>query len=271
VSSEKRGQIPFTAAELLAAVERSPALVAVHDRAGWCALYAADGQINDPVGSRPHQGREAIERFYDTFIAPNQIRFNVDHDRVCGMSVMRDLTIRTTMSTGVALSVPMHLRYDLVEEAGALKIRRLYAHWELPVMVLQLLKAGLLGLWTAIKLGPQLIRNQGIGGVLGFMRGFFGHGRAGKRAAIAFLEAAGRVDATAMARLLAPGARLELPFGTAVELPALASALRDVQWRKVIGAGDYVTATVQFGTQRGVALFGFERDPRKISSVQVFV
>ncbi|MGH8458826.1 MAG: ketosteroid isomerase family protein, partial [Nevskiales bacterium] len=153
----------YSSTDLIAAVKQSPALVAVHDRARWCGLYAADGQVNDPVGSRPHQGRAAIERFYDTFIAPNTIVFHVEQDIVCGMSVMRDLNIQTTMSTGVTLSVPMHLRYDLAEEGGVLKIRRLYAHWELPFMISQLLKTGLKGIWTSIKLGPQLIANQGFG------------------------------------------------------------------------------------------------------------
>src|SRR5690349_8133285 len=111
---------------LVAYVAQSPKLCAAHDRAGWVGLFAADAEVNDPIGSRPHAGREAIERFYDTFIAPNHLSFAVEHDVVCGMTVMRDLDIRTTMSTGLQLSVPMHLRYELVEQQGELKIRRLY-------------------------------------------------------------------------------------------------------------------------------------------------
>src|SRR5688572_30013235 len=109
---------------LLAYVARSPKLCAAHDRAGWCGLFAADAEVDDPVGSRPHRGREAIERFYDTFIAPNALTFSVEHDIVCGMSVMRDLNILSVMSTGLRVTVPMHLRYDLVDDSGALKLAR---------------------------------------------------------------------------------------------------------------------------------------------------
>ena len=70
-----------TVAELLAAVGRSPAAVAVHDRAAWVGLFSDGARVNDPVGSRPHVGRAAIEKFYDTFIAPNTITFHVNAGR----------------------------------------------------------------------------------------------------------------------------------------------------------------------------------------------
>lgn len=113
-----------TAAELLATVEASPRAVAAHDRAAWVGLFADSASVEDPVGSRPHIGRAAIERFYETFIAPNGIAFDVEHDVVSGMTVFRDLSIATTMSTGVTLHVPMHLRYDLSEVDGELKVQR---------------------------------------------------------------------------------------------------------------------------------------------------
>ncbi len=260
-----------TPEQLIAAVKQSPALVAVHDRARWCDLYAADGEVNDPVGSRPHRGRAAIERFYDTFIAPNTIVFHVEQDLVCGMTVMRDLSIQTTMPTGVTLNVPMHLRYDLIKEGGTLKIRRLYAHWELPFMISQLLKTGLRGVWTSIKLGPQLIANQGLGGLLGFMHGFRGVGRAGKRIAETFLSAANPGDGTYTASLLAHDCALSFSTRHSLTPAAFADLVHHAQFRKWIAAGRYVTATVQIGDQRGVALCRFDQDGRRISQVQVFI
>lgn len=265
----------FKPEALLAAVQQSPILVAAHDRAAWCSLYAAGGQVNDPVGSRPHTGRAAIERFYDTFIAPNTISFDVHHDMVCGMSVMRDLTIETVMSTGVKLHVPMHLRYDLVEEAGRLKIQRLYAHWELLPMILQLLGTGLKGLWTAIKLGPQLILSQGIGGVIGFMRGFLGVGRRGKRTAEAFLTALRDGNSAAAQLQLEAGATLHWPFGKPQTLAQFLSNAPGLERGKVIAAGHYVTATVKWRTDnvesRGVMLFEFRASRDRIAAVQLFV
>lgn len=239
----------FSDAQKLAFVTQSPVLCAAHDRAGWVGLFARDGQINDPVGSRPHEGRQAIEKFYDTFIAPNQIAFDVEHDIVSGMSVMRDLTLTSTMATGLAIPVPMHLRYDLVQDNGTLKIHRLYAHWELPVLLLKQL-GSVMGWITAMQLTPSLLRHQGFGGLMGFMRGLFGRGRAGRKAAEAFLAAASRGD-PASAALLSQ------------------TDLRGVRWRKVLAAGDYVTVTVEAGTRRGVARFAFARSAREISGVEL--
>lgn len=255
---------------LLAAVAQSPKLVAAHDRAGWCGLFASDGQVNDPVGSRPHEGRVAIENFYDTFIAPNALSFSVEHDIVCGMSVMRDLSIISVMSTGLRISVPMHLRYDLVDEGGALKIRRLYAHWELPILLAAQMSS-IKGWLTSLQLTPRLLRYQGVAGLAGFMRGLGGHGRAGKHTVETFLAAMSRSDAAAAEACLAPGCTLEVPLGTRVAVPELAAGLRGLTFRKLIGAGDYASATVQIGPRRGVAVCRFDGSPRQISSVQIFV
>ena len=261
--------------QLLAAVQQSPILVAKHDRAAWCSLYAVDGQVNDPVGSRPHTGRAAIERFYDTFIAPNTITFDVHQDIVCGMSVMRDLTIETVMSTGVKLHVPMHLRYDLVEESGQLKIHRLYAHWELLPMILQLLGTGLKGWWTAIKLGPQLILNQGIGGVIGFMRGFLGVGGRGKRLAAAFLAALRDGDSTAAQSRLEAGAELHWPFGKPQTLVEFQANARRLEWSKIIAAGHFVTVSVKVRAGNielsGVMLFELRASGDRIAAAKMYV
>jgi hypothetical protein len=251
-------------------VAQSPKLCAAHDRAGWVGLFAADGQVNDPVGSRPHEGREAIERFYDTFIAPNQLSFAVDNDVVCGMTVMRDLHINTTMSTGVRLSVPMHLRYELVEEAGTLKIRRLYAHWELGEMLRQQMST-LNGIWTSFQLTPRLLRHQGFAGLFGLMRGLSGNGRAGKATASTFLAALAAGNATAAGAFLAEGCTIETPPGTPVGLTELAAGARGLEWRKLIGAGNFASATIHWGPRRGVALFRFDQRPDRVSSLQIFV
>lgn len=259
-----------SAADVLTAVQASPVAVAAHDRAAWVGLFADDGQVNDPVGSHPHEGRAAIERFYDTFIAPNTIAFHVERDIVCGMSVMRDLTIETTMSTGASIRVPMHLRYDLVDESGALKIRRLYAHWELTPMVVQMLGSGAKGVGAALRLGPQMLRHQGLVGMFGFMRGFAGVGSAGKRRAEAFLGALGHGDVAAAQAGLATGATLEWPFGNAVTVEHFAAKARGLRASKLLAAGRSVTATLALADGTcGVALIQFA--DRHISKVQIFI
>lgn len=260
----------FSDEQKLAHVRQSPVLCAAHDRAGWLNLFAADAEVNDPIGSRPHAGREAIERFYDTFIAPNHLAFDVAHDIVCGMTVMRDLHIESTMSTGVRLSVPMHLRYELVDEGGRLKIRRLYAHWELGAMLRQQM-GSLNGLWTSFLQTPRLLRHQGFGGLFGFFRGLLGHGRAGKATAATFLSALAAGNVAAAGAFLEEGASIELPPGTTVTLEQLAGGTRAVRWQKMIGAGNFASASLQLGSRPGVALFRFDRGPQKVSALQLFV
>jgi hypothetical protein len=259
------------AVELIAHVSKSPEAVGRHDRATWVGLFARNGQINDPVGSSPHEGHEAIQRFYDTFIAPNTIQFGVEHDVVCGKSVFRDLTIQITMATGVVLQVPMHLRYDLVNEGTQLKIRTLYAHWELPGMILQLLKKGTKGIMTSIMLGPNLIKHQGIGGVIGFMKGFLGVHAGGKKTVQGFLNALNTANAAAMERYLDPNAHLEMPPGVSRSFEEVTQGMRGISWGKMLASGRTVTVSVSLADgRRGIALFEFERGS-KITTAQLFV
>lgn len=233
-------------------INKSPAAVAIHDKAAWLGLFANGCLVNDPVGSKPHMGREEIGHFYDSFIAPNQINFDVDKDSVCGMMVMRDLIIETTMSTGLRVDVPTHIRYELVEEAGELKIEHLYAHWELMPMVLQTLKQGVLGLVTYGKLTLHMIRCQGLGGVLGFMRGFRGVGKRGKLRAEEWLTAISQGDSVNARELVAAGAELHLPNAEHCGLDAIAEKMQGLHWRKLTAAGNTVTATITLGEQQGV-------------------
>ena len=134
--------------DCLRLVERSPAAVRAHDKQAWLALFAIHHVVEDPVGSTPHRtgvpgnrgrqrGAAPLSRFYDTFIAANDIRFHVDRNIVCGLHVVRDLTIEIAMSPQVTVHVPMHLLYELTEEGGELRISRLAAHWELWPMLRQ--------------------------------------------------------------------------------------------------------------------------------------
>ncbi len=210
-------------------------------------LYARAGVVNDPVGSRPHRGRDAIERFYDTFIAPNTINFHVENDIVAGMTVVRDLSLETIMSTGATVDVPMHLRYDLVDEDGALKIARLAAHWELGPMIGQLLRTGTKGLAASMKLTPQLVAHQGLSGIVGFMGGLRGVGRKGKHLAADALAAASRGDG-----------------------PAVHEPLRGATFRKFIVAGRTVSATTEFISGGGVVFVEFKADSLDIDSITTF-
>jgi SnoaL-like domain len=243
--------------------------VAAHDRAAWLDIFATDAAVNDPVGSRPHVGPVAIGRFYDTFIGPNEITFAVDHDIVCGTTVVRDLVVHTRMSTGALMRIPMHLRYELGEQDGQLRVRGLFAHWELPAMVVQLAAAGVPGLRACAVLTPQLLGNQGLSGALGFAQGFVRVGRRAKRTTTQVLTALARYDEVGVHRLLAD-AVVQAPTGGPSTAAALLKSVPDLHWSKMLAAGRTVTVSIDSGGAPGVALFEFDAFGRRIERARIY-
>lgn len=260
-----------TAADLLATVHASPRAVAAHDKAGWVGLFTPDAVVNDPVGSTPHRGPAAIDRFYDTFIAPNTIVFHVDRDLVADSTVVRDLSIEITMSTGATVAVPMHLRYDLAETGDRLRITRLAAHWELAPMVLRLLRTGLPGLGAGAVLGLRLIRNQGPGGALGMAKALTGVGRAGKSVVSRLLAAAADTDLAGVRELLGDRAEISLPAGHRVSVEEFTNRARNIGWDKMLAAGRWVTTSIEMGSARGVAMIEFASGSLHIIRIEIFL
>jgi hypothetical protein len=237
---------------LLAAVERSPQAAAAHDRAGWVALFTADGRVEDPVGSRPHVGQEQIGRFYDTFIAPRDIKFHRDLDIVFDTVVLRDVELEVAMGPAVTMYIPAFLRYDLRDTNGEWRIGELRAYWELPAMMLQFLRTGSRAVLPALQLSGCLLTNQRLRGTTGFMTGFRRVGARHKKLAVAFLGAAARQDRVAAARALSPGATITLGDHDALDLSELVEQLTGAGSTKMIGAGPTVTMSVNSGHGRGI-------------------
>ncbi len=174
--------------EALDTIEASPRFVGEHDKSAWLDLFASAGVVEDPVGVAPsrrgariRRGEDEVSRFYETFIADNAIRFEVERDIVAGDEVIRDVAIHTTLATGLSIVVPAILRYTLTQEDGATKIARLEAHWELPRMSKQILSKGPKGLRTMMRTSWTMLRRQGARGLMnyskGMVRGIFGRGR----------------------------------------------------------------------------------------------
>lgn len=255
---------------MLACAAASPEAVAAHDRATWLALFAEDAEIHDPVGSRAHAGPDAIARFYDTFIAPNTIHFEVAHELACGDTVARDVIIHTRMPTGLALGVPAHIRYELTGSENALRVRRLCAHWELAQMIGQTMRAGMKGLRSHAGLSGHMLRNQGFGGMLGFMRGFGGVGNRGKTRAESCLRALRDGHRTELQQHLGAACRIQRPDQPAVSPKELADGIRGLFWEKLIAAGDCVTASIRIGERRGIALFQF-KSLRQIEQLRLYI
>lgn len=265
----------------LALVERSPALVLAQDKAGWLALFADGAAVEDPVGSAPNvrgarrsaAGEDDLGRFYDTFIAGNEIRFEVRGDWVAGAEVARDVLIHTRLASGLRLTVPAHLLYE-VDFAGAEpRLRRMRAVWDLRQRTRGALGAGWLGLRTLIDMSVRMLSVQGLGGTLRYSRGMFvGIFGAGTRAAVALARAVAASDAAAVEALFAPGARVELPVGTPLQPSGLAAALGgELHIEPATAAGWLTSFRFEAGKgRRGLCFLEFDPGSRRIAQARFF-
>lgn len=238
--------------DLLAAVERSPQAAGAHDRAGWVGLFTRDGRVEDPVGSRPHVGHEAIGRFFDTFIAPRDITFHRDLDIVFGRVVLRDLELEVAMGSAVTMYIPAFLRYDLREVNGDWQIDQLRAYWELPAMMLQFLRTGTRAAAPALQLSRGLLGNQGVGGTAGFVTGFRRAGARHKKLVETFLQAVVRGDKAAAMGTLSATAAITLGDDDPLDMAELVEQLSGARWQKTIGAGSTVTVSLLSDHGRGI-------------------
>lgn len=276
------------AAALLAQVEKSPAAVAIHDKQSWMSIFAQYHIVEDPVGSRPHvsgiydsveghRGNGPLSRFFDTFIAPNKISFDVRRDIVCANHVVRDLTIHIQMSDRIHAQVPMHLLYELIQEHGEWKIVRLAAHWELMPMIFQLLGKGPACFGVLGALTVRMFKLQGIRGMLGFSRAALNIGRAGKKAAGQFEQAFNTQKLSDLMQVFASDADVvHWPMGEKPINPSrlLEAKTARLSLTKVMSAGDTVTASMALTegdiTREGVAIFEFNRRLKKIAAVRLY-
>lgn len=277
------------AAQLLAQVEKSPAAVAVHDKNAWLSIFAQYHIVEDPVGSTPHiggiydaksamRGNGALSRFFDTFIAPNRIRFEVAQDIVCDNHVVRDLTIHITMSDKVQVQVPMHLLYELTQERGEWKIVRLAAHWELMPMLSQLFGKGLAALPVMSALTVRMLKLQGLSGMLGFSKAVMNIGSTGKHGLTRFAAAFNRRSLSDLMAVCDNDAQIiSWPNG---EVSCSPSQLFDTipgeleLSHKILAAGDVITASAVWqrdGQQMsGVVIAGFNRKTGKITALRCY-
>lgn len=265
----------------LACVEGSPAAVAVHDKPEWLSLFADCAVVEDPVGSKPqinmldHNGQSPLSRFYETFIAANDIRFHVDHDVVCAGAVVRDLDIEIQMSDKVSVRVPMHLLYELTSEGGEIRIKRLAAHWELGPMLRQQMRYGLASAVVGVHSFWRMLKNMGLSGVQGFAQARETVGNVGKERAQAFVTAFNAKNEKALAALFAAEGMVAWPYGHDCDVDGWKLPEGLLRIEKLLSAGRVTTATVYYQQgeqqQRGVALFQFDRQQLLLRRVQFFI
>jgi hypothetical protein len=268
-------------AALAALVRRSPELVLAQDRDGWLGLFADDGVVEDPVGSAPHARRPGagadcpLARFWATFIAGNRIAFDVHGDFAGEDEMLRDVTIRTRLSTGQDLRVPAYLLYQATPTPAGLRIARLRAIWDVRANVRDTLLGDRRGLVTLGAMGARLLRNQGLRGSLGYsrglVRGIFGRGPARLEALARRVRAAEDV-----ADVFEPRAAVELPAGKPSAVDAWLAAVGPeaaLSFERPLAAGWLTAARFALRgaeTAAGVAVSEFEPATARIRRLRFF-
>lgn len=277
----------FSKQQCLDLVLKSPEAVGAHNKAAWLSIFARYNIVEDPVGSTAHlsgvydagmaqRGFGPLSRFYDTFIAPMQITFHVERDVVCGLSVVRDLTIEIQMSDRVTVYVPMHLLYELTDQQGVLKIQRLAAHWELAPMLRRQMAFGWAGLVVGNTAGLRMLKNLGLSGTINFMRALKTIGPRGKDRVEAFIGCLFG-DEQALLALFHEGERFQvfLPSGEELDLGQLRQGKPTITTAKMLAAGNFITVScclaLAGNNYSGVAFFEFNMRSGLIARVQWYL
>jgi hypothetical protein len=169
---------------MLATAKASPQAVEAHDRQAWLELFTDNAQIEDPVGAPrlQRQGRfdPIFSRFYDTFIASTQIQFIGHGDYIAGSTILRDVDIRTDISTECGVTVPAFVSYDIEAVSEGPRIAALRAYWELSSNVTQLAAHPLTCAGPSLALSQRMLRELGASYSLGYSKALVSVGSKGQ-------------------------------------------------------------------------------------------
>jgi len=199
----------------------SPEIANRHDEAAWLALYTDDAVVEDPFGTpacqrgartRGRGGRDDLERFYATVIAPASIHVEERLDVVVGDTVVRDVVLHVVLAGGGRASIPAFLEYDLDGSSDALRVRRMRAYWDARRNGRAMMAQGVRGKLTSLLSVARLVRHFGRDGtrryVAGTKRGIRREGPEIVRGLVSALAAG---DRAALQTLVTGDAILVLP------------------------------------------------------------
>ena len=113
---------------ILRTIERYQTTFSADDREGWLALFTEDAVVEDPVGSEPHAGREAIAAFWDGVHARTErgtVRMT-QGPAVCGLEAAWAFELDVTLRGGRRSLVEI-IDHGTFSADG--RIRRIRAFW----------------------------------------------------------------------------------------------------------------------------------------------
>lgn len=257
----------FTRDEILELAQRSPQCVRAHDRDGWLDLFSDDAAIEDPVGSpAAPKSTGVLARFWDAFIQPNEISFDVSADYTFANATLRDALIHTVTPSGVSVDVEAYLEYRITVRAGVRKVERMRAFWSLRKMVLFVMKSGPRAWFAMTGLFANMIRHLGIRWVARYLASLWRTvGERGAHTVNAIAKALNDRDEARLATIFASNAAIEragtlfrpedlvnsLAPGSTIAIEAPVVAGYHCAFRYVVSAPDAAPA-------RGIGILSFD-------------
>jgi hypothetical protein len=137
-------------------------------------------------------------------------------------------------------------------------------------MVAQFARSGLAAIPAGVALTRSLLRNQGLGGAVGFLAGFRGVGRRGRRVLADLLDVACAGDEVAARGRLGDQVPVTLGADHRLSTSELVGRLAGGRTSKVLAAGNTVAARVDLGGRRSVVIAEMTPAPLSISRIRVY-
>jgi hypothetical protein len=259
--------------QVLALVRRSPELVRAHDRTGWLGLFGTDGVIEDPVGSPPARVADgSLARFWDTFIGPNEVEFEVHRDCQVGHAVFRDVIVHTRIARTVKVDVPAYLLYEVAEDGRS--VARMSAHWPLSSLSLSALEMGPAAWIQMTRLFVRMIQVMGPRWVGGYLSALWdGIGARGPRTLAQLCAAVEARDPSGIASLFTDEharASLGAQDRSAGQLLELLPADSGFAVRDAVSAGWRTAFRFTSRDASGLGLAEFASGSKRISRLRLF-
>jgi steroid delta-isomerase len=115
--------------QVRAAVDAYAAAYRNNDRDAFLDVFADDGVIIDPVGTPPHEGREARGAFWDTVHQlTERITFDIKDVVVCGNEAAMVFRINAGSGEGGGIQIDA---VDIFEVDDGGKVTLMKAYWDM--------------------------------------------------------------------------------------------------------------------------------------------
>ena len=126
----------LTASQIEAAVEEYFASVGAFDVPRYVNNFAPNGVLEDPVGTPPVQGTQAITAFITSIIAPfSEIKHNIQEVTVCGNEAAVNWKLKLTTTTGKHITIDGMGVFSFNQEG---KLQSVREFWDLAAFLEQL-------------------------------------------------------------------------------------------------------------------------------------